>query len=282
MDVNPNFFLAGTAKAGTSSLHLWLRQHPEVGTPIRKEMHFFCSCPNPKLRVADSMEEYLAAFPSGRAVGESSPCYLYYPATPHRLADFAGARIIISLRDPVERFWSHYLMNEVNRPSAMAPLEFLEHNLAVGRSDALNDLFGMGLYGEQVARYLEVFGEDRMLLLFLEETALDPQMTMQTVARFLDLDDGYRFSTGQRDKEHVEPRGGLGRLLLRDARMRAVGNRLLPANARRFLKTRVLGDSSRKPAVPEDVRRRLRHLYADDSRVLTSTIGRELPWTWHR
>lgn len=278
--VNPNFFLVGTTKGGTSSLDLWLRQHPEVGTPRRKEMHFFCECPNPKLKGASTMEQYRAAFPKATAVGESSPCYLYYPDTPKELAQFPEARIIVSLRDPVERFWSHYLMNEVYRPTGRPAEAILADNLAQGRTNALEDLFGVGLYAEQVSRYREVF-DDAMAVLFLEEISADPGGVVAELISFLGLGP-IELDTSERDKEFVEPRGPISQFLLRNPTSRAVANLIVPAAVRRRLKTRVLGDPARRPPVPGDLAQRLRKLYRADSRALESLLGRPLPWDWHR
>lgn len=277
----PNFFLAGATKGGTSSLDLWLRSHPQVATPRRKEMHFFCRCPNPKLRVADNLEDYLAAFGDGEAVGESSPCYLYYPETATALNQFSGSRVIVSLRDPAERFWSHYLMNEIYRPTGLDAADVLDRNLETGRTNALDDLFGVGLYGAQLVTYLDVFGTERTHVMFLEETLQDPGRAVTSVLDFLGLD-RVPLSTDEKDKQHVEPRGPLGRLFLRTAPMRRIGNAVLGDRTRRFLKTRVLGDPNRKPEMSANLRARLREEYADDSRQLEQLLGRPLPWDWHR
>jgi hypothetical protein len=279
--MRPNFFLIGTTKGGTSSLDTWLRGHPDVATPARKEMHFFCRCPNPELRVANTREEYLAAFPAGKAVGESSPCYLYYPDIPDQLAAFPNARLIVSLRDPVERFWSHYLMNEIYRPRNLTPEQVVKENLATGRTNAIEDLYGVGLYAEQLERYMTRFGRERILVLFLEETSVDPGVAMDRIQDFLKLD-RHALDTSAKQKQHVEPRGRLGRLFLRNPAMRAVGNRLLSSSARRILKTRVLGDPEAKPGIPDAAADRLRELYASDSRRLEELLERPLSWEWHR
>lgn len=274
--MTPNFFIVGTTKGGTSSLDLWLRGHPDVATPKRKEMHFFCACPSPKLHIAESLEEYLAFFPPGKAVGESSPCYLYYPDIPARLAQFSGARIIVSLRDPVERFWSHYLMKENYSPSGRTANEVLDRNLEEGRTNALEDLFGMGLYAEQLERYLDVFS-DSVLVLFLEETSADPGLAMKRVQEFLGLE-AMELDTSKRDKEYAAPKGKLGRYLLQTPAPRELGNLILPAGVRRVLKTKVLAETD-KPDIPDTLRRRLEDLYAADGRRLEGLLERDLPWS---
>lgn len=282
MTPRPNFFIVGTTKGGTSTLHLWLGQHPQIGLSRRKELHYWCECPDANLRVVADMDDYLSRFPDASIVGESSPCYLYYPSVAGRLkSEFPDARILISLRDPVARFWSHYLMNEVYRPTGLGPDEVLEANLRTGFSNALDDLFGMGLYTAQVERFLEAFGPDQVLVTSLEELASDPDKVVSASFSLLGLS-ATPIDTGVRDKEYVEPRGPIGRLTLRNPSVRRLGVKLIPAGTRRLLRTRVLGDPARKPTLDPELESRLRSLYCEDCRSLERLLGKELPWSWHR
>lgn len=255
--------------------------HPQVGTPKKKELHFFCSCPNPRLRQAEDMDAYFELFGAGRAVGEASPCYLYYPDIPSRLRRLGKVRLIVSLRDPAERFWSHHLMNDLYRPNGLGPEGTLEKNLRDGRTNAIEDLYGVGLYGEQLARYLKCFDTDEILVLFLEEISTDPGTTVARVLEHLGLDP-WEIDTGVRVKEYIHPRGALGNLLVRNRHLRQLGSALLPERTRATLKRNFLGDPDNKPAMPDSLRQRLRHLYVEDSLLLESLIGRPLPWDWYR
>jgi hypothetical protein len=278
----PNLFIAGTTKGGTSSLQMWLNQHPQISLTEPKELHFFCNCPNPDLRAATDLDDYLGRFSDSPVTGEASPCYLYERATAEAIADhFPTALIVISLRDPVERFWSHYLMNEVYRPTGLGPEAILRQCLERGRSNALDDLFGMGLYGQQVSNYIDVFGLEQLEVTFLESLASRPDHELSSVLEFLGVE-AVSLDTSGRDKEYVVPRGPLGRLLLHNPRVRNVGVRLLAAPVRRFLRTRILGDPSRKPRIPRDLQRSLRELYRVDCNLLEDILGRPLPWDWHR
>jgi hypothetical protein len=279
----PNFFILGTTKGGTSTLHLWLRQHPDVELAEPKELHYFCQCPNPKLRVAESIDEYLQHFSSTAPVrGEASPCYLYDRSTIQAISRrFPEARYLVSLRDPVDRFWSHYLMNEVYRPTGLQPEAVLESNLERGPCDALNDLFGMGLYGSQLRDAYDLLGRDRVHVTFLERLGSDPEGEVERILNFLGLRHE-PIDVSVRDKLYVEPRGPLGRLFLRNRLARRLGVAVLPAPARRFLRTQVLGDPAGKPTAPEGLVERLRELYTADSRLLEELLGESVPWSWHK
>lgn len=280
----PNFFLIGTTKGGTSTLHVWLRQHPDVYMPARKELHFFCSCPNPRLQAVDTTEAYRNLFHRrGTAVsGEASPCYMYYPDVAKLLRDFSpSARILISLRDPVERFWSHYLMHEFYNPSGRSPHQVIEECLAGERTTAINDLVGLGMYAEQVARMIDAFGPERVLITFLEHIAIAPDRVYEAIVEFLGIAPSPVDLT-KKDKQYVEPRGRLGKLALRNRLVRRIGITALPPAVRRYLRARWLGDPTRKPPVPRDIERKLRRLYRQQMLQLESDLDENLPFDWHR
>ena len=113
----PNFFIVGVAKAGTTSLSEWLKQHPQIYIPALKEPRYFASdLVDPIVRnVVRTKEDYLALFVKARnhkARGEASTSYFtHWQQVPERIKrTIPDARIIILLRDPVERAYSSYLM----------------------------------------------------------------------------------------------------------------------------------------------------------------------------
>jgi Sulfotransferase family len=112
--VLPNFFVVGAAKSGTTSIYRYLRQHPDVYMPIVKELHWFSRLePNPRqgFHPITSEEEYLSLFEGWRgerAIGEASPSYLWDPKAPERIQrSVPSAKILILLREPVDRAFSH-------------------------------------------------------------------------------------------------------------------------------------------------------------------------------
>lgn len=108
----PRFLILGQAKAGTSSLFKYLCAHPRVVAPLVKEPHFW------SLHHHHGWDWYRAFFPplppdAGLITGEASPSYLSHAEAPRRIAgQLPEARLIVLLRDPVERAYSHFRMNE--------------------------------------------------------------------------------------------------------------------------------------------------------------------------
>jgi len=117
----PNFFIIGTAKAGTTSVWYYLRQHPGIFLPQKKECHYYCSDDMPsqgrsqdnKYRAIDTAGDYADLFAGSElavARGEVSPMYMYYPKTAGRIAsDVPNAKLIAILRNPADRAFSAYV-----------------------------------------------------------------------------------------------------------------------------------------------------------------------------
>lgn len=279
----PNFFLAGTTKGGTSTLHLWLSQHPDIYLAPQKELHYFCECPA-KLRAADGWDGYCAVFGEGGQpiVGEASPCYIYYPGLPEKLRELVpNARVLLSLRDPVERFWSHYLMNRTYRQDYPDPAEIIDNWELQPPQLATDDLVGMGMYGVQYLRWTRSFSEAAIRVVFLEEMTTHPEDLLEGIFAFLGVRP-HHIDTTARDKTYVEGRNTIAHYLLRNRTARRLGVAVFGSRARRFLKYRVLGRSDLRPEIPQTVATKLRVIYRADSLLLEQLLGRQLPWSWHR
>lgn len=117
----PSFTILGAPKAGTTTLHFVLGQHPEVGLPRTKELNFWGSpwLPRnaPDVSVRSFLFDYLAAFPRGKTVvGESSPDYLASIRAVRNLVRFLPSmRLIVSLRHPVDRTASAYYNKKADK-----------------------------------------------------------------------------------------------------------------------------------------------------------------------
>src|SRR5436309_11753413 len=113
----PNFLIIGAAKAGTTSLYHYLRQHPDIYMSPVKEPAYYASASvaarsgrSRGIRTRAAYERLFAAAGAERARGEASPQYLNDDAAPDRIAaDLRDVRLIVSLRNPVDRAYSSYL-----------------------------------------------------------------------------------------------------------------------------------------------------------------------------
>jgi Sulfotransferase family len=179
----PNFLLIGAMKAGTTSLYRYLREHPQVFMPPEKELHFFAA-PERWSRGRDWYEARFAAAADGAvAVGEASPTYAMYPefaAVPERVAALLpDARLLYTVRHPIERMRSHYL-HQVRRGREHAPIE----RALVADPRYLDT----SRYALQLERYLDRFPAERLLVITAEELRDDRLATVGRVLEFLGAD----------------------------------------------------------------------------------------------
>jgi len=204
----PDFFIVGHPKCGTTALYEMLRAHPEVFMPEVKEPWYFATelhertPPRPQ-GTPRNLEEYRRLFADalpGQRIGEASPHYLWSHTAAQKIAEVAPeARIIALLREPASFLRSLHLQfvevyYEVEGDLRRA-LE-LEQDRRRGRNVPRYSYWPQLLlysehirYVEQLKRYHEAFGPERVLVLIYEEFRADNEATVRTVQRFLGVDD---------------------------------------------------------------------------------------------
>ncbi len=197
----PSFIIIGAQKGGTSTLYRLLSQHPDVTATKLKEVHFF------DLNFSRGTSWYAAQFPLSvprrRVTGESSPYYLFHPQAPRRIRELLPeVKLIVLLRDPVTRAYSHY---QHNRRKGREPLSFSDavEREAERTAGELERLLAepeylsfahqhytyveRGHYEEQLRRYAEVFPRESLLILKSESFFDHPAVQWERLVRFLEL-----------------------------------------------------------------------------------------------
>lgn len=197
-----SFLVAGVQKGGTTALFDYLGEEPGLSLAREKELHFFDD--ESQDWAAPDLAAYHAQFPpfDGRPRGEATPIYVYWPNSLERICGYNPAmKLVLMLRDPVERAWSHWRMEYARGAetkafawcvragrqrlfdagsSAQAPWGFHREFSYVER----------GFYGEQVARALSLFPREQLLILRAEDLRADPATALAAVRGFLGLPHG--------------------------------------------------------------------------------------------
>jgi hypothetical protein len=189
-----SFVIAGVQKAGTTALFDYLSDWPELSLSHVKETHFFDDDER-DWRAPDYVPYHdLFDAPDGRLRGEATPIYLYWPGALERMAAYNPAmRLVVLLRDPVARAWSHWRM-EYARGFERAPFGWcirdgrrrLFHAAPWGHHRAFSYV-ERGFYGEQVERMFGLFPREQALVLSAEALQADPAATLAEVRAFLGL-----------------------------------------------------------------------------------------------
>jgi sulfotransferase family protein len=183
----PNLIVIGAAKCGTTSLHEYLDEHPEISMSREKELHFFVEEKN----WSRGLEWYEAQFDASAPVrGESSPGYSVFPlrrGVPERIArTIPGARLVYCVRDPIERIVSHYTHRTVNWPE-MGTLEE-----ALADPHVREWLVTPSHYWLQLERYLAHFPPDQILVLDSDELRTSRDEVLAGVFAFVGVDPSFR------------------------------------------------------------------------------------------
>lgn len=287
----------GAQKAGTSTLFELLNRHPNLFIPPGKEEPLFHR-PYDDAELAEYMARHFPPDEVGaRRAGTVTPQYLSSPATADRLhRAFPRARIVVLLRDPVRRAFSHYRMN-VRRS-----IEQRSFSVAVADQVArLTDPAGQemdpndesstyvqrGLYGQLLAPWFELYGDDSVHVAFTEDLEGDPLGTLHDVHRFLGVEP---YTSGDEGiRRHADPPRhrfpGLRRRVTGPLRRVGLLDRI-PGHLRERLGYR-LESALAQVAPAEDPEAaelddatvgQLRAFYLDDGRTLEKLLGQPPPW----
>ena len=296
MTRQPDFFLVGAPKCGTTAMHAYLRLHPGIFMPRAKEMHYYGSdLSNLASQLTD--ERHAALFAdagSQRRVGETCIWALYsrLAATEIR-RDVPHAKIIIMLRNPVEmayalhsEFVYQWVEDIVSFPRALAAEEDRKQGRRLPKSAYSvppKVLFyrDVAKYAVQVERYLDAFGPEQMHVIVYDDLKNDSQGVYRAVIEFLGVDAGHR---GEMPVIHPNKR-------IRSVRLRKLLHRP-PAALQRFCQTIIPSAAARRrwferldgwnvgfrprPPMGEKVRRRLQADFAPDVKHLSRLLGRDL------
>jgi len=285
----PNTFIVGAAKAGTTSLYSYLRQHPAVFMSSFKEPHYFSNV-RPRneqkhiIPVVSTEREYLKLFQGARnetIIGEASPSYLWDEFAARRIKEkISDARIVVILRDPIDRAYSHYLM-DVREGIQYLPFAeaLLEDYRKKEKGWGISHLYiELGMYYEQVRRYLDVFGERNVCVLIFETLKHDPVGLLKQVIEFLDLNRDSLSDINVNDihNRYAAPRGHIAKKIMGNKIIRNTMRIFVPHTLRRFCRNHLLLREDDKPSMTKEAIRFLQDIYESDVRCLESLLGIEL------
>ena len=206
----PDFLIIGAARSGTTSLYEYLIQHPCIMPGVGKEIYFFDK------KFDQGVNWYKSFFPTTMAksklekkqrtkclTGEATPRYLHYPHAPKRVFNLVpNVKLIVLLRNPIDRSYSHYQM-EVD--SGHEELSF-EDAIDQEKQKIVHDMKKMekdenfysvnfyrksyldrGIYADQLKRWFEFFPKEQFLIIQSEDLYSNTPKVYEKVLKFLDL-----------------------------------------------------------------------------------------------
>ena len=271
----PDFIVIGPGKSGTTWVYNALSAHPEICVSSTKETQYFNN-------YFDRGEAWYLKFFShcseAKRIGEVSNTYIFCSETPARIRDFdASIKLISTIRNPLDRTFSHYL--------------FLVRNgeLDCSFEEALKqrpDLLERGLYSVYIKRYRQYFPAEKMLILLLDELKQDPGSYARKLYGFLEVDNTFSPSNlGEKQLGAAAPRNKFvarhmkkAALIARDLNLHQLVSRVKNS----FLPGLLYRSYSEKdyPLMSESTRNDLKQYFKHDVDEMSEIVGQDLLKLW--
>ncbi len=306
----PTFIVVGANKGGTTSIYHYLKQHPQVYVSPVKEPHFFSNDIDvhlfkrefaqnklqdiEKFVNSDMKQEYHAAFirdldlykklfrnvTTQKAIGELSTSYLYSKVAASEIKKtIPDCKIIICLRNPVERAYSHYRMNlwtgnsnEFDFYKALD--EDFNHVPKVwGNAHLYTEI---GLYYEQVKRYLDTFGKDNVKIIFTEDMKKNGQQVIKELYEFIDVDSNFTPDTSKQYNEVFTPKYKNFTWLLNKTGIRPLMKKLSPKFIKNLFVKIFYKGKGEKSEIKSDAKTFLINQFSEDIKKLSVLLNKDL------
>ncbi|OKH27677.1 sulfotransferase family protein [Chroogloeocystis siderophila] len=291
----PNFLVIGAAKAGTTALYYYLKQHPQIYMSPEKEPKFFAlegdkldfRGPGDRENIVKSaitdIEAYRQLFKGVTneiAIGEASPLYLYSPKAAERIKKYIpNAKLIAILRNPIERAYSGYIMHvREGRETAKDFAEALqEEENRIRNNWGWGHYVNVGFYHTQLKRYLALFNKEQIKVYLYEDLKADPISLVQDVFRFLGVDDTFLPDTSLKYNVAGVPKNEAIKAMIKNLNtVKPAMNFLLPDKVRHYVRSKIF---EKPPALSYDIRQKLIEVYREDILNLQNFLHRDLsPW----
>ena len=279
-----DFFIVGAPKAGTTSLFYYLNKNKGICMSSIKEPNFFSS-QDLKIQkiyydslILDNLKEYERIFtPKNKQqiIGEASVSYLFYPNVANRIFDYnPRSKIIIILRDPVERAFSHYSM-DLRLGHVKQSLDEL-FDLGLNNKDNLffQQYILLGQYYEQVNRYIEVFGRENICVKFYDELKLDASSFYSDILKFLQQENDHNIDFNQPFNKSKLPSNKFIKWLYSWPIIRKISLIFFPLSVIEFINIKFFKENNN--IITNDLKSKLHSFFLEDIEKLEKLLSKDL------
>lgn len=294
----PDFFIVGAARSGTSSLDRYLSQHPEIYITPKKETHFFAHDLFPSrftgpgderlnqllIRNEEQYAQLFAGVAGEKAIGETSAFYLCFPHTAERIVQAVPeAKIIMILREPVDRAYSAYMLLVRDGRETLGFEEGLSRE-AERKRQGFEPIWWyteLSLYYKQVRRYLEIFGKERVKVLLYTELFANLGQALQDIFAFLKVKEDVVIDTSVRYNVSGAPKSRrfytpLNHFISNPSPLEKRIKSLIPLHLRRSWASKAISMLTRPVPLNPDIHAQLKKYFAEDVGKLEELLHRDL------
>ena len=280
-----DFFIVGAPKAGTTSLYHYLKKHPQIEMSLQKEPNYFSDKEiqiqglyYSKNRI-DTEEKYNGLFNTQKKdviFGEGSVSYLFYPTVAQDIKVYNPmAKIIIMLRNPVERAFSHYLM-DYRLGLVSDSFEDIINKKSKHKNAHLfyQQYIKVGEYAAQLKRYCDIFDKKSILLIDYEDFKNDVTGTVNSAYSFLNISADFSVDINKKYNTFTMPKNKLIRFVYSFVIIRNILSFIFPKNIIKAVRL-ILFTKDKKPKLLEETRNQLKHYFSNDVRLLGNLIDKD-------
>lgn len=280
MNKLPSFIIIGAGKCGTTSLHDYLNQHPQVYICPKKETFFFMDevvrAKHKPWGAVTDIEDYRALFadaPEDSVIGEISTNYYAYPESAQLIYDLIPeVKIIAILRDPAERAFSSYQMHL---------REGVENQDFARIIDKDVKYVKRGFYYSQLLPFFNRFEPQQIKICLYQDLCKNPTLFIQDLFRYIEIDSNFIPNMNKKGREGGLPKNkSLHDILTQKNTLRtSIGSILklfMPLELRQKIRSNLVKDNTYKAKLSPDARKKLIEIYRDDILQLQDLIQRDL------
>ena len=285
--MSPNFFIVGGSKCGTTNISYYLNLHPKIFFSELNEPYYFCKWDVPeeynRNSMITNMEKYLDLFKNVKneiIVGEASSPYLTCPHAALEIKKaFPNSKILISIRNPIERSHSAYFSYQFMKPNEQNFMEMIKthEKLISEKIFYIDSILESGFYTKNIKRYQEIFGKENVKIIIFEDYIKNTVQNINSIFKFLGINDKIDLNEQSKGSYRV-PKNFLAKSLLNNKNFRKVSTILIPTVMRQKLGDKYFLKQVKKPQMLENERNYLRELYNDEVNELEKFLGKKLPW----
>ena len=286
--MNPNFFIVGGSKCGTTNISYYLSLHPKIFFSELNEPYYFCKWDVPENYQRESMitdmVKYLNLFKnvtSEEIVGEASSPYLSCPHAASEIKKaFPDSKILISIRNPIERAHSAYFSYQFMHPTKQNFMEMIKTHQKLIDEDIffLDSILESGFYMENIIRFQNAFGKENVKIIIFEDYIKNTESVIKSILQFLGLNEEIHFVDQPKGSYRI-PKNFASKILLNNKSFRKLSTFLIPTLTRQRLGDKYFLKQTKKPEMSDNECKYLKELYYDEVMQLEKFIGKKLPWS---
>ena len=277
----PNFFIVGAPRAGHTSLYNYLDMVQGIYMSPAKAPGYFLS---KDFDGKYDKEKYLALFKDvkdEKAIGEASS-YMTDSESPKLIHEqIPNAKIIMILRDPIQRAYSHHLQAlrgvYENLTFEKAFHDYLKTDDK--SSGFYKHIIGPGFYYKPVKKFQEIFGPERVKIVIFEEYVQDTKKTVKDILEFLEVEAKLPENVNEEYNVYSEPLGKFGTSIVKNKLINKFAKKFLIKSKRQEILRTVINKKGKKPKMSDEDRILLKRIYKKDVLKLKELLGHELPWS---